>query len=232
MSGFTVLDTETTGFSNKDRIIEAAFVFVSEAGEFQGQWHTLVNPDRDSGRVDIHGIRSRYLVNAPKFADLAPHIVQSLQGRTLVAHNATFDARMLQNELNWAGYDLEIRPPALCTMKWAKAVLGEGKLGTICALTGITLDDAHQALSDTRATAELLAYLLARFPGTYDDIIAGCAAFDWPTLPDFFNDAVLLHRPTGTGYPEIQHRETITQDAFTHVLQPSTFPQGALDAAF
>ena len=51
MSGYTVIDVETTGFSPRqhDRIVEIAAVYVSETGQIEGEWATLVNPGRDVG---------------------------------------------------------------------------------------------------------------------------------------------------------------------------------------
>lgn len=61
MTGYTVLDLETTGlFPQKhDRILEIGVVSVSEDGDVLDEWSTLINPGRDVGPTSIHGITAR-----------------------------------------------------------------------------------------------------------------------------------------------------------------------------
>lgn len=54
------------------------------------------------------------------------------------------------------------------TMKWSRYCWCESlnyKLGTCCSNAGITLQDAHRALSDTIATAQLWIYFMKRLRG-------------------------------------------------------------------
>lgn len=57
--GYTVIDVETTRLSPKagDRVVEIAVVYVSDAGDVQDCWSTLVNPHRDVGPTRIHASR-------------------------------------------------------------------------------------------------------------------------------------------------------------------------------
>jgi DNA polymerase-3 subunit epsilon len=70
MSGYTVIDLETTGlFPQKhDRVVEMAVVYLSDQGQTHGEWTTLVNPERDLGPTSIHGIKARDVLSAPTFA--------------------------------------------------------------------------------------------------------------------------------------------------------------------
>jgi DNA polymerase-3 subunit epsilon len=97
MSGYTVVDVETTGLfpQQHDRIVEIALVFVSDSGQVEGEWSTLVNPGRDIGPTSIHGIGAREVLDAPTFADVAGSLIRAVTGRTLVAHNARFDGQFL-----------------------------------------------------------------------------------------------------------------------------------------
>lgn len=162
MSGYTVIDFETTGLfaEGHDRVIEVGVVQVDASGHLEDEWSTLVNPGRDLGAVSVHGIQARDLLDAPRFDDVADHVLRSVAGRTVVAHNAPFDMRFLHRELERSGYLLDVRPAALCSMRWAGALIGPAKLEHCCEAIGIELADAHQALSDARATAGLLAYLV------------------------------------------------------------------------
>ncbi len=51
-----VVDVETTGVYNNDRIVEVAVVTTSPDGTILDEWETLVNPGRDVGPTHLHGI--------------------------------------------------------------------------------------------------------------------------------------------------------------------------------
>ncbi|AMB59191.1 exonuclease domain-containing protein [Microterricola viridarii] len=159
-AGFAVIDFETTGFSpaKHDRVVEVAVVHVNELGRVTGQWETLVNPKRDIGAQHIHGIRARDVLNAPSFDDIAGHLVELLDGRVVVAHNASFDSRFLVHELARSGYEIGPQLHTLCTMQLAAELIpGAGRsLADCCAAFDIDLDDAHRASADALATARLL----------------------------------------------------------------------------
>lgn len=188
MSGYTVIDVETTGLSPRqhDRIVEIAAVYVSETGQIEGEWATLVNPGRDVGPTNIHGITAKDVLDAPRFADIAPHVLRSVTGRTIVAHNASFDTRFLAAEFLRAGVPIEALPlPALCTMHWAPHFLSaqSRRLVDCCAAAGVRLEDAHSALGDARATAQLLAvYLMCcGTPIPWQQLSEQCSCYAWPT---------------------------------------------------
>jgi len=48
MSAYTVIDFETTGFAPAlhDRVVEIGVVYVSDHGEIEGEWESLVNQER------------------------------------------------------------------------------------------------------------------------------------------------------------------------------------------
>lgn len=94
MTGYTCIDFETTGLfpTRHDRVLEVGVVFVDEGGTVEGEWSTLVNPGRDVGPTNIHGITAREILEAPTFADISPILLRSVAGRTVVAHNAPFES--------------------------------------------------------------------------------------------------------------------------------------------
>ncbi len=188
MVGYTVVDLETTGLSHRlhDRIVEIAAVYVSDDGRVEGEWSTLVNPGRDVGPTSLHGITARDILDAPRFSDIAPHILASVRGRTLVAHNARFDTGFLEAEFIRAGIPLGQLPlPSLCTMQWAPMFLSaqSRRLVDCCAAAGLQVESAHSALSDARATAQLLAVYLGscghQIPWVHTT--QACSYYGWPT---------------------------------------------------
>lgn len=104
-----IYDTETTGKEHQKghRVVEVAFVEMID-GELTGkQFHSLVNPDRDipDEVVAVHGITNAMVVNAPRFRDIMPQIIEFIRGARMVAHNAEFDEKFLNNELEIAKHD-------------------------------------------------------------------------------------------------------------------------------
>src|SRR5690554_5320694 len=100
MSGYAVIDIETTGFSpaHNHRILEVAVILVDSAGNRVYQWDTLINPVRDVGATEIHGLSGGDVYSAPTFDQIAPELGSLLRGRVPVAHNLNFDAPFLAAE--------------------------------------------------------------------------------------------------------------------------------------
>ncbi|GHJ42686.1 DNA polymerase III subunit epsilon [Catellatospora sp. TT07R-123] len=161
---FVVIDLETTGLADDDRIVEIAMARV-EDGAVVDEWATLIDPGRDPGPTYLHHISADMLLGAPTFAQMAPEILARLDGAVVVAHHAPFEERFLAYEFARARVATPVIP-ALCTLRLARAVLASPnyKLSTCCEISGITLYDAHTALGDVRATAMLLPRLLAQSP--------------------------------------------------------------------
>jgi ATP-dependent Lhr-like helicase len=161
--GYAVIDVETTGLAvnHGDRIVEIAIVNVSQNGDIEDRWTTLLNPDHDPGPTRIHGLTSADLAGAPRFADITGDIAERIGGRIIVAHNALFDMAFLHAECQRAGTPLPPWP-TLCTLEIAYQLRPEGgrRLVDCCADDNITLIDAHTALGDATATAQLLACYL------------------------------------------------------------------------
>jgi DNA polymerase III subunit epsilon len=73
MSRYAVIDIETTGFSpaHHHRIVEIAVVLVDDGGSLVYEWETLLNPQRDVGASEIHGLTAADVYAAPAFAQIA-----------------------------------------------------------------------------------------------------------------------------------------------------------------
>jgi len=152
-SEIAVVDVETTGLfpGGFDRVLEIGIVRMTTDGAVLDEYVTLVNPGRDIGRTDIHGIRAADVLEAPAFADVVGDVVSRIQGAIIGGHNVEFDARFIEAELRRAGHTL----PAiklLCSMR----ALG-GSLASCCRDYEIEIGQAHSALHDARATGRLLA---------------------------------------------------------------------------
>lgn len=150
------LDVETTGLfpGGADRIIEIAVVHARLDGTIIDQYVSLVNPGRDVGRTDIHGISAGDVLNAPTFAEILGDVCEMVTnsgGGTVVGHNVMFDARFLEAELRHAGFELP-STPMFCTLQ----ALG-GNLRDCCRDYGVEHETWHSALDDALAAAKLFA---------------------------------------------------------------------------
>lgn len=202
-----MIDLETTGFSPRqhDRIAEVAVVLTDAAGRVQDEWCTLVNPERDLGPQHVHGISAADVGLAPTFTVVAPHLARLLEGRVIVAHNASFDTRFLRAEFGRVGLPVGIDPLAcLCTMRLARTFLPSAPRGLAicCELAGVVHDGAHSALGDARATAGLLEHYLGLDDADPLWAVAheASATHSWPWLPSSGAFAPVLRgasRPTG-----------------------------------
>lgn len=168
---FAVVDCETTGLYNHDRVIEVAVVVVdASSGSVIDEYDTLINPMRDTGPIGIHGITPSMVQLAPTFEEVATALARHVEGNVLVAHNLSFDARMLCNEFARLTALLDVGQ-GVCTLR----LTGE-RLNLACQRYGVPLTHHHRALADARATASLLIKLLDEEPATTDAHVSGLAS--------------------------------------------------------
>jgi DNA polymerase-3 subunit epsilon len=104
-----ILDTETTGLepSQGHRIIELAGVEVLSRRLTGNRFHRYLNPARNSDEAakQVHGIEDEFLLDKPKFAEIAEEFIDFISGAELIIHNAPFDLAFLNNELGLAGFE-------------------------------------------------------------------------------------------------------------------------------
>lgn len=165
---FCVFDLETTGGSaERDAITEIGAVKV-RGGEVLGEFSTLVDPARGIPPqiVTLTGITQGMVSEAPRIDTVLPAFLEFAAGSVLVAHNATFDTAFVRAGCTYAGYRWP-KPSVLCTARLARRVLSDGeapscKLSALARLFGTDTEPNHRALSDARATVEVLHSLLER----------------------------------------------------------------------
>ena len=103
------------------------------------------------------------LKNAPKFYEVAKRIIEITEDCVMVAHNSSFDYRVVKNEFARLGYQFEI--PTLCTVELSKILLPDLEsysLGKLCRTIGIPMSDRHRANGDALATLKLFQILLQK----------------------------------------------------------------------
>ena len=116
---YAILDIETTGGKYNEEGITEIAIYKYNGHEVVDQFISLVNPERDIQPfvVNLTGINSSMLRNAPKFYEVAKRIIEITEDCILVAHNAQFDYRILGMEFRRLGYEYKRR--SLCTVELA-----------------------------------------------------------------------------------------------------------------
>lgn len=162
---YAILDIETTGGQfNEEGITEIA-IYKYDGYEIVDQFISLVNPEKPIQPfvVKLTGINNAMLRSAPKFYEVAKRIIEITDNCILVAHNTSFDYRILRTEFNRLGYDFV--KPTLCTVELSKKLIPEQpsySLGKLVRALGIPMSDRHRASGDALATVKLFQLLLAK----------------------------------------------------------------------
>ena len=193
-ASFACFDFETTGFSPKrDRVIEVAVVTVTH-GTVGSSWTSLINPgdDVELGATHIHGIKRDWIRSAPSFAEVAGTLFSLFDGKVLVAHNANFDLGFLRSEMSRAQLLAKgTLFPHWDTMKaadFAPSLPASRKLVDVAASFGVEIANAHQALDDALAVAEIVAAVT--------ETIGSSISFNTFSGPDEnFESCAPVHRP-------------------------------------
>jgi DNA polymerase-3 subunit epsilon len=162
---YAIVDVETTGgYAANHRITEIA-IYHHDGTRITDFFHTLINPGRHIPHyiTGLTGITSQMVQHAPAFEEVADDILQRLEGRVLVAHNAHFDYSFLKKEFdevqkNWV-------TKKLCTVRLSRKIipgLPSYSLGRLAESLGVRMHDRHRAGGDALATATIFDLLLKR----------------------------------------------------------------------
>ena len=157
--GIVVLDFETSGMSPEqgDRAIEIGAVLIRN-GAIVDHFQSLMNSGvRVNGFIeDYTGITNDMLRSAPGAAEVMTAFSAFIADYPLVAHNAAFDRRFLDAELQ--RIRKKRRQDFACSLLVARRLYPEApnhKLETLIRYKGLSLGTFHRALADSEMTARL-----------------------------------------------------------------------------
>lgn len=160
-----ILDFETTGLSpdNGDRAIEIGAVKI-ENGVVIDRFQELMYPGRPVSYFieDYTGITNQMLSKAAPCDEVMHRFSDFIQGQNLVAHNASFDKRFLDNELQLisSSYTGQFACSLLLSRRLYQTAPNH-KLGTLINYKGIASNGSfHRALYDSEMTAKLWLAML------------------------------------------------------------------------
>lgn len=158
---YVVVDVETTGLhAAAHRVISVAAIALDERGRPERDVVSFVDPGCHPGPAHIHGITPEMLRGQPSFAALSSSLASILEGRVMVAHNASFDFGFLSTEAARATTALPIES-RLCTLALSRRLgldVPNHQLGTLAGHWRVPQRRAHDAHDDALVLASIFAH--------------------------------------------------------------------------
>lgn len=149
------LDTETTGLSSSDEIIELSICMHDKRVVFDSILSSKVNCTVQARAV--HGITDEQIASGMPIESAKAALIELLEGKTIISFNADFDCKML-----FQSFGITVKK-RFCVMKWSQSVLDYEKwprLGKVCERLNIKQPEAHRSLADTITTIEVFNKLV------------------------------------------------------------------------
>lgn len=171
------IDLETTGTSvERDRIVQIAIVRLKPGGGVWEEYHGLVNPEIPipAAATEVHGITDAMVATAPKFRDIVGTVGDLLRGCDVAGYNGRrYDVPLLRAEMARVNYchramldDVHIVDPLLIWRRQTPRTL-TAAMSEFC---GVVDYQGHQAVDDVRATIQVLAAQMERWPDLPRDV--------------------------------------------------------------
>lgn len=163
------LDLETTGINvAADRIVEIALLKINPDGSEEEKL-MRINPEMHipEKASNIHGIYDDDLKDEPTFKEVAKTVANFIEGCDLAGFNSNrFDIPLLAEEFLRAGVDIDMKKRKFVDVQ---AIFHKMEKRTLVAAYKLycneSLENAHSAMADTKATYEVLKAQLDRYQG-------------------------------------------------------------------
>lgn len=168
-------DIESTGLNVlQDKIIQIALIKYFANGQASAELELLMDPGIDipAEAMAIHGITQEMIKDKPRFEAYAQEIYDFISDADLAGYNSDrFDMPMLVEELARCGLDLDMDNRRTIDVQKIFYKMEPRTLKAAFQLyCNETLDDAHDALADVRATVEVFKGQIKRYEGVdYED---------------------------------------------------------------
>ena len=164
-----VLDTETTGLSpdNGDRIVEIGCVELINHVPTNNTYQVYLNPekDMDPGAEKVHGLTNEFLLDKPKFIEIADSFLDFIGDSNLIAHNADFDINFLNSELVRAKKDKINNGRVVDTLKIARSKFPGARNSLDALCKRFFVDNSNRSLHGALLDSELLAEVYLELVG-------------------------------------------------------------------
>ena len=161
--GLVIFDLETTGLDPEvDRIVQIAVIKYPkvEGAVMRTQFVKVLNPcyPIDPGASEVHGFTYEDVKDAPTFKEEAEYIKESIGDSDLGGHNIiAFDVPLLMKEFERAGVPFSIEDRRLIdSLEIFRYALPHTLEAALTFFTGKSLDCAHDALCDAKASSDVI----------------------------------------------------------------------------
>ncbi|MCP9612058.1 3'-5' exonuclease [Coprobacter tertius] len=167
-------DLETTGVNiATDHIVEISYLKVYPNGKEESK--TLrINPGVPipPESTAVHRISDEDVADCPTFKEVAKNIAKDIEGCDLAGFNSNrFDIPLLVEELLRAGVDIDLSKRKLIDVQTIFHKMEQRTLSAAYKFyCNQSLENAHTAEADTRATYEVLKSQLDRYPDLENDM--------------------------------------------------------------
>jgi DNA polymerase-3 subunit epsilon len=164
-----VLDTETTGFDalNGDRLVEIGCIELFNRIPTGKTFQRYINPERDvpMAAFQVHGLSTEFLIDKPKFAEIIDDFLEFIGDAPLVIHNAEFDMKFINVELERHGRIAVAATRAVDTVQMARKKFpgAPASLDALCKRYNI--DNSNRTLHGALLDAQLLAEVYLELTG-------------------------------------------------------------------
>ncbi|GAA6200693.1 DNA polymerase III subunit epsilon [Aquicoccus sp. SU-CL01552] len=156
-----VLDTETTGLDPKtgDRIVEIGAVELYNHMATGNTYHQYINPERDMPEeaFKVHGLSIDFLSDKPVFKEIGQAFLDFVGDAKMVIHNASFDMKFLNAELQWMGLPQLPWEQAIDTLAIARKKFPGAQVSLDALCRRFSIDNSSRTLHGALLDSEILA---------------------------------------------------------------------------
>lgn len=169
-------DVETTGLnSQKDFIVQLSLIkFDRDTWEVKGEKNWYIEPahnyEIDPNAQAIHGITKEFLKeNGVSIKEIGEEVLEFIKDCDFLTYNGnSFDIKFLVKDFAMWGFDIDMNRKFYDAYAM-QCLLTPRDLGTVYkSYTGMVLEDAHNSLSDVKATIEVFKHQIKNNGFTYE----------------------------------------------------------------
>jgi DNA polymerase-3 subunit epsilon len=156
-----ILDTETTGLTNEDAIVEISMLELVDGIKTGRKFHRFLNPKVNITQkaTEIHRITNETVKDQPTFEKIVEDVIKFIGDGTVIAHNAGFDRRMLNNELRRCGWETYPEKRFIDTLEISRYLFPNEKNSQDALCERFGIDNKHRVSSGIHSAVEDTAHL-------------------------------------------------------------------------
>ncbi|OSQ31712.1 DNA polymerase III subunit epsilon [Thalassospira sp. MCCC 1A03138] len=165
-----VLDTETTGLDPyaDHRLVEIGCIELINHMPTGQQYHQYINPQRPMPKeaFDVHGLGDDFLKDQPVFAEIVDDFLEFIgDDSLLVIHNAAFDMKFLNAELEWLSKPKIAMNRAIDTVQMARKKFPGSPVSLDALCRRFKIDNSNRTLHGALLDSDLLALVYLELLG-------------------------------------------------------------------